>query len=608
MRAIIFISLLLTTLSLSSQDKKTENPLANLPTKPNDAHLAKIKALGDNEWVILGQAAACDRFPRKKLARGRAWASKMAYAKKLSGAFFCGTGQHGATPEGYYMDDLWFYDANAHKWVCLYPGATKETQLKLDEHGFEVTLDGKQNPVSYLSHAYSNVTYVSHLNRYMIIHRPCPWWSKALPKRIKWLQIPDGAKISYNYGKLNRNTRHPIYWDVNKNSWERDFVKEPGGPEKSFCGVIEYIPSKNTVLSIYYGKTFLYDFANKKWNSTGAKKGPSGFDANSCYDSKRERVYVAQGNYFKCFDLKTNTWHDLKTEGQPSYLGNTNGTFLHYDSANDVLLWKGGHGPIFIYDPTSKTWSNMGNSRPNYPIKRAYLSYMGNHAFYNQELNAHFLYLAGDSGNTDSNWLAYRYKRVSSEKTSETKGKVPKPAARGQEVEGLQLSLLNIQTEFKKGSSWRLDYQLFNKGNKPVALDYRDGDSYLEIDGPSGPVWPPNRVEKDASKELGSEIERKFKNKKTKRDYLSVPNGNLATWGKRGLTFIHPRETGLLIVHPGKKVPGTEIKWPDFPAGKYKVRWVYLNKSTDDAATFKLKEKEWIGLIKSNTIEINVIE
>ena len=102
--------------------------LAKLPSTPGP-HIAKIKALGDDSWVNLGQAAGCNRFPRKSIARGRAWGAKMAYAPDMNGAFFCGTGSHGAQPEGYYMDDLWFYDANAHKWICLYPGANTSMYL-----------------------------------------------------------------------------------------------------------------------------------------------------------------------------------------------------------------------------------------------------------------------------------------------------------------------------------------------------------------------------------------------------------------------------------------------------------------------------------------------
>ena len=386
------------------------NPLAALPSKPGP-HVETLKTLGDNSWINLGQAAPDTRWPSKKLARGRAWCSKLPYAADLGGAFFCGTGVHGAMPNGYYMDDLWFYDANAHRWICLYPGATKQTRLKLDQHGFEVTLDGKQNPVSYLSHAYANTTYVAHLQRYMLIHRPCPWWTRALPQRAQWLGIPKGAKLSYNYGKLNRNCRHPIYWDVGENGWGRDFVKQKGGPESSFCGVLEYIPSRKQAWSLHYGATWYYDFTARTWAPTGAKKGPSGYDANSCIDPKSETVYVAQGNYFQAFDTRTNTWTDLKTDGQPKNLGNTNIALLQFDTANDVILWRAGKSGFAVYDPKAKTWTTLKTTVPKIPWKRYNPAYMRWHGFYDTNLNIHFFYRAGDSGHTDATLLAYCYKR-----------------------------------------------------------------------------------------------------------------------------------------------------------------------------------------------------
>ncbi|MHC4917487.1 MAG: hypothetical protein ACYTGB_18570 [Planctomycetota bacterium] len=394
----------------AGKNAEKPNPLAALPGKPGP-HLAKIAAMGDNSWINLGQAAQDNRFPRKTVACGRAWASKMAFATELGGAFFCGTGSHGAVPQGYYMDDLWFYDANAHRWICLYPGATKDTRLKLDANNFEVTLEGKHNPVSYLSHAYSNTTYAAHVKKYMMIHRPCPWWAKALPQRGKWLGIPEGGKLGYNTGKLNKNCRHPVFWDVTANRWDRDFVKEPGGPEKSFCGVLEYIPSRKQALNIYHGTTWYYDFEARKWNGTGAKKGPSGYDANSCFDPKTERVYLAKGDYFQAFDTKTNTWHDLKTEGQPANLGCTNGDSLHFDTVNGVVLWHGKKGPIVIYDPAKKTWTDLGKTEPKIPWKRYNPVYMLWHGFYHPGLNVHLFYRAGDSGLNDATWLAYRYKR-----------------------------------------------------------------------------------------------------------------------------------------------------------------------------------------------------
>ena len=78
-----------------------------------------------------------------------------------SRAFLFGEGVHGyAKPDGHYMDDLWFYDLNAHRWVCCYPGAdTKTLDLKVNADGFEVTKDGEVLPVATQGHAYEMVTY-----------------------------------------------------------------------------------------------------------------------------------------------------------------------------------------------------------------------------------------------------------------------------------------------------------------------------------------------------------------------------------------------------------------------------------------------------------------
>jgi hypothetical protein len=578
------MTLLLSATSIAGEESRKTNPLAKLPSKPDAAHIGKIKALGDNSWLNLGQAAADNRFPRKTLARGRAWGSKMAYSAELGGAFFCGTGVHGAMPDGYYMDDLWFYDANAHKWICLYPGATKATRLKLDKNGFEVTLDGKQNPVSYLSHAYSNTAYVAHLKKYMMIHRPCPWWTRALPQRAQWLGIPKGAKLSYNYGKLNLNTRHPIYWDTARNCWDRDFVKQRGGPEKSFCGVLEYIPSRKQAWSLHHGKTWYYDFAARKWSSSGARKGPSGYDANSCFDPKNERVYVAQGGYFQRFDIKNSTWHDLKTEGQPGNLGSTNRAQMHFDVTNQVVVWHQSGGPIFVYDHGKNRWQDMGNTMTDKA------PYGGWHGFYHKELNVHLFYVARDSGNKKATWLAYRYKRAGggSNPAANTEA-VKKPM--GQIVNGLQLSISATKTRFKEKEFWIFDTRAFNRNSTPLVLDTFDGQIRFEIDGPGGPLWPLDRVKPQgaAPKKKG----RKY------RSHFRTVTPNTVNW-------LHG--SGQVRVPPGQKIPWTRIVWPVLPPGKYKVRWIHENQSEDDTAKFKVKIKEWKGKVQSNELEVTVTE
>ena len=116
-----------------SETVERKGPLKDMPSEPKGEHLAKIAALGDNEWVDLGSP---EPDPKWGKARGRSWSPVAPYAPDMRGAFFFGEGPHGMVkPDGHYMDDLWFYDVNQHRWVCVYPGIHAEEGYK--EIGFQ---------------------------------------------------------------------------------------------------------------------------------------------------------------------------------------------------------------------------------------------------------------------------------------------------------------------------------------------------------------------------------------------------------------------------------------------------------------------------------------
>src|SRR5262245_37133224 len=123
----------------SDRNARRQGPLAQLPSRPGP-HIEKIKALGDNAWLELGPPAA---DPKWGNGRGRSWGCKMPYAPDLQGAFLAGQGIHGfIKPDGRY-DDLFFYDLNGHRWICLFPGVSTRTfaddikkgALKVNEDG-----------------------------------------------------------------------------------------------------------------------------------------------------------------------------------------------------------------------------------------------------------------------------------------------------------------------------------------------------------------------------------------------------------------------------------------------------------------------------------------
>lgn len=376
------------------------NPLAGLPSKPGP-HLARIEAMPDNSWLKLGQATPADS--EKGVACGRSYSPKMAYAPDLRGAFLCGTGRHGVTVRGRYMDDLWFYDCMAHQWICLYPGASRDTQLKLNKHGFEVKEDGENNPVSYLSHGYNNVTYNPHLKKYMLMYTMCPWWKKALPQRAKWLGVSKEAfKNPYSAGKLNISCRHPVFWDVVGNRWERIFVKGSVGPDRRCEGVLEYIPYRKQAFFLFKGYAYFYDFANQKWIRSAAKRARIEYEPSGCYDTKRERIYVIRNNMWY-YDLKTDVWKTVRGKDQRKnlYLRRP----MTYDSVSGVVNYMLGDTPL-IYDPEINAWTR-GAKAPVATAKHLFWN-----AFYNPKLNVHYYYVARDSSTRGAIMLAYRYKRA----------------------------------------------------------------------------------------------------------------------------------------------------------------------------------------------------
>jgi hypothetical protein len=392
---IILLILILFLVSFSA------NPLANLPSTPDAAHIAKIQAMGDNTWLDLGSPAA---DPVWGECRGRSWGARQAYAPDLEGAFFCGEGPHGyVKPDGHYLDDLWFYDANQHKWICAYPGTHCSTlDLHLDANGFEVDASGDLVPVAYIPHTYGNVTYIPTLQRYMVepFWDPKSFWEHCCPQRSNWLT---SEWIGGSY-------LHPMYWDVDAGKWERPISTGPGPLYEEGC-LLQYIPALNKVFFNHVWKNvWLYDPVNLTWEKIHTS---SNFFANQlgCYDSKRNHVYGARSSDMAYFDFTSNTW-TMANNGGRSF-PSTNSLALNYDSVNDIIFYhnaqssnSGIWGAVSIYDPAQDSWQQMANTFPS----GVSTGYRNQNSFYDPKLNVHFVYIAMD-GADNGTMLAYRYKK-----------------------------------------------------------------------------------------------------------------------------------------------------------------------------------------------------
>src|SRR5262245_8828718 len=244
-----------------AQDKKGKNaastgPLAALPSNPGPV-LARLVALPDRQFVNLGNPAADAKWGK---ARGRTWCSFMAVAPDLGGAFLYGEGVHGyIKKDNHYMDDLWFYDWNAHAWICAYPGTpVKELDSwKLDRRGFITTPDGQTPPISALVHAYNVPCYSPDLKKFATIGG------------ISFSCPPILAMFGrLGQSELNQDRRHPFFYDVTKGRWERPLATNgPPGHIEVYGASMIWLPTlqKFHFNHAFASGTWLYDPATNGW-------------------------------------------------------------------------------------------------------------------------------------------------------------------------------------------------------------------------------------------------------------------------------------------------------------------------------------------------------
>jgi len=390
-----------------------KGPLAGLPSQPGP-HIEKIKALGDNQWVNLGPPAADPKWGK---APGRTWGAKMPFASDLRGAFLFGEGPHAyVKPDGFFMDDLWFYDINAHRWICVYPGMdtknftqrVKDQELKIDDNGLLVNKAGEPFPQHTMIHAYNSVSYDPDTGRFA-----CQWngsggdYFNGVPA--------EGRKLLHAQGWNKAKAYSPWFYDTVAGKFDcYPLASEPANARAGLGGTFLYISSKKQYL-VPGQPTSFFDPAARKWIAAGAKGPvPQGIDHSSCYDPKRDRVYMGGGIYndikkrednFFIYDIKTATWTKANAAGEFPLNFTSNCAFFNYDSVNDVAVLLMNWGKqVYVYNPETNAWAEPLTS------PKGVGDGAGN-GFYDPELNAFFCHFAGDGQPNGTMW-AYRYKKA----------------------------------------------------------------------------------------------------------------------------------------------------------------------------------------------------
>ena len=345
-RAMVLAAFFIVSLTAFAQDM---GPLAELPSKPGP-HIAKIKAMGDNQWLNLGVPAADSKWGK---ARGSSWGAKaLIFAPDLRGAFLFGEGVYAyVKPDGHSMDDLWFYDINKHAWACLYPGMNtktftqrvKDKELVIDENGQLIDNERQPIPLHTLVHAWGYLSYDSDRKKFAFVS----WSANPIPRYFLGVekQMDEGLKLLEDQLK-NKKKRvfSPWFYDATSGQFERSPANNSTAINTGGFPQFQYLPSKKQFFAVGSDTVAIFDPVKNQWSDTKTKgPSPKGYDACGCYDSKRGRFYRNDGDDSKgeglmAYDIESNAWSHLKPTGTAQPPANTNAAFYKYDARLDLVV------------------------------------------------------------------------------------------------------------------------------------------------------------------------------------------------------------------------------------------------------------------------------
>lgn len=397
-------------------------PLRALPSLPGP-HIVQIESLGDNEWLTLPMPAPDPKWGR---STGRSWGGKsLSYAHNLRGAFHYGEGPHAyVLPNGHAHDDLWFYDINQNRWLCLFPGnqiatfneRVKMGALRISELGILEDETGRPVPLHPLVHAWGYTFYDSHRGEFVFYGDPRfeTFLLAAYEIPFRGTLIKEGADALIEQRKDKRSMpMGPWRYNIAEGAFKLERLGDGANslmpPGEDYA---QFLPIKDGRY-IFLGRSgvYFYDPEQKNWakaSSLGVR--PPGYDHGSVYDPIRNFVYMGGGitnqpedaQTLYVYDVERATWTRPQTSGTPPRSMTSNVASLTYDTVNDRVLVFHVHG-TFSLNLVTYEWIRMAHFPENASGKTIA-------AYYDPVLNAHFVFLASD-GQDDGKMLVYRLKK-----------------------------------------------------------------------------------------------------------------------------------------------------------------------------------------------------
>ncbi len=387
--------------------------LENVPSDPGP-HIAQIEALADDEWLALGPPAADPQFG---VALGRSWGGRaLVLAPDLRGAFYTGEGVHAyVKPDGHGMDDVFFYDINAHAWIAVHSGNEIATfnqrvmdgDLSIDENGQLQDATGNPVPLHVLIHAWDFLTYDTASQRFVFIAGDGmgDYFMPGLEMVQEGLDMLMAQREGITVPPMS-----PWSYSTADCAWERYPIETPT-PDVGGFGAFIYATATDQYVYAGANGAATFDRTSNAWavaEDSGPR--PTGYDHGVAYDPTRNRLYMGSGDGTTSpgvfiYDIATSAWTKPESDGTAPATFRTNEASIFYDSVNDVVtVFQYAERMHYTYDPEADSWTSR--ALPDEMLDS--VSYPSFNAFYDPALDAYFVYVASDSGDNGTMW-AYRY-------------------------------------------------------------------------------------------------------------------------------------------------------------------------------------------------------
>jgi hypothetical protein len=343
--------------SASPQPEAVDPPLT-----PDAAVLDKLKALGNNSSVLIGDPKIIENLGdwakgwhrmKETGPAGRDFTIKMAWMADRKRAFFCGA-NHGSPHR---FNDAWEYDLAANTWILLYKPDYND-RGKITEYDKKVlTLDD-----GWLRTRNGGPAHPAHT-----------WWGLTWDPELKaavWYCAWPGYRLQAKLDAIGKKKedlyKGPPIWLFypQQKKWAPMPTAKPW-PRNKFGASLEYIPALGGPIWQYNSYTWLLNTKQRSWKLLNDKGDSLPIETLVCHDPARKLLIAHRGPNR---DTPPRTWHCSLAEGKPGgwekvieKQGLPNGhdarSWMYFDPIGKVaLLFERGAKTIWSYDPDAKKW------------------------------------------------------------------------------------------------------------------------------------------------------------------------------------------------------------------------------------------------------------